>query len=70
MSELNQLLLDFDYKTNFNEHDFYLSESNSNAFNLINRWPDWDTNILNISVETFSGESHLATISKLKSTSC
>ena len=35
MSELNQLLLDFDYKTNFNEHDFYLSKSNSNAFNLI-----------------------------------
>ena len=39
MSELNQLLLDFDYKTNFNEHDFYLSKSNSSAFNLINRWP-------------------------------
>ena len=46
MSELNQLLLDFDYKTNFNEHDFYLSKSNSNAFNLINRWPDWDKKIL------------------------
>ena len=47
MSELNQLLLDFDYKTNFNEHDFYLSKSNSNAFNLINRWPDWNKKILN-----------------------
>ena len=35
MSELNQLLLGLDYKTNFNEHDFYLSKSNSNAF-LIN----------------------------------
>ena len=55
MSELNQLLLDFDYKTNFNEHDFYLSKSNSNAFNLINRWPDWDKKILNISGEKFSG---------------
>ena len=60
MSELNQLLLDFDYKTNFNEHDFYLSKSNSNAFNLINRWPDWDKKILNISGEKFSGKSHLA----------
>ena len=67
MSELNQLLLDFDYKTNFNEHDFYLSESNSNAFNLINRWPDWDKKILNISGEKFSGKSHLANIFKLKS---
>ena len=66
MSELNQLLLDFDYKTNFNEHDFYLSKSNSNAFNLINRWPDWDKKILNISGEKFSGKSHLANIFRLK----
>ena len=67
MSELNQLLLAFDYKTNFNEHDFYLSKSNSNAFNLIYRWPDWDKKILNISGEKFSGKSHLANIFKLKS---
>ncbi len=67
MSELNQLLLNFDYKTNFNEHDFYLSKSNSNAFNLIYRWPDWDKKILNISGEKFSGKSHLANIFKLKS---
>ena len=67
MSELNQLHLAFDYKTNFNEHDFYLSKSNSNAFNLINRWPDWDKKILNISGEKFSGKSHLANIFKLKS---
>ena len=67
MSELNQLLLELDYKTNFNEHDFYLSKSNSNAFNLINRWPDWNKKILNISGEKFSGKSHLANIFKLKS---
>ena len=67
MSELNQLLLKLDYKTNFNEHDFYLSKSNSNAFNLINKWPDWDKKILNISGEKFSGKSHLANIFKLKS---
>ena len=67
MRELNQLLLAFDYKTNFNEHDFYLSKSNSNAFNLIYRWPDWDKKILNISGEKFSGKSHLANIFRLKS---
>ena len=26
MNELNQLLLKLDHKTNFNEHDFYLSK--------------------------------------------
>ena len=67
MSELNQLLLELDYKTNFNEHDFYISKSNSNAFNLINSWPEWDKKILNISGEKFSGKSHLANIFKLKS---
>ena len=67
MSELNQLLLNLDYKINFNEHDFYLSQSNSNAFNMINRWPEWDKKILNISGEKFSGKSHLANIFRLKS---
>ena len=67
MNELNQLLLEFDYKTNFNEHDFYLSKSNYSAFNLIDRWPDWDKKILNISGEKFSGKSHLANIFKSKS---
>ena len=67
MSELNQLLLELDYKTNFNEHDFYLSKSNQNAFNLVNSWPDWNKKILNISGEKFSGKSHLANIFKLKS---
>ena len=67
MSELNQLLLELDYKSNFNEHDFYLSKSNSNAFNLINKWPNWNKKILNISGEKFSGKSHLANIFRLKS---
>ena len=67
MSDLNQLLLELDYKTNFNEHDFYLSKSNADAFNFINRWPDWEKKILNISGEKFSGKSHLANIFKLKS---
>ena len=67
MSELNQFLLELNHKTNFNEHDFYLSKSNYNAFNLINRWPDWNKKILNISGEKFSGKSHLANIFKIKS---
>ena len=67
MKELNQLLLNFDHKTNFNEHDFYLSKSNEYAFTLINKWPIWQKNILYISGEKFSGKSHLANIFKEKS---
>ncbi len=67
MRELNQLLLDFDIKTNFNEHDYYVSASNYFAFNLIDKWPKWEKKILNISGEKFSGKTHLANIFKFKS---
>tara|TARA_B100000579_G_C22740452_1_gene808836 strand:+ start:568 stop:1224 length:657 start_codon:yes stop_codon:yes gene_type:complete len=67
MRELNQLLLDFDIKRNFNEHDYYVSDSNYFAFNLIENWPKWEKKILNISGEKFCGKTHLANIFKLKS---
>jgi len=66
MRELNQLLLDFDVKKNFNEHDYYVSDSNYFAFNLIDKWPKWEKRILNISGERFSGKTHLANIFKSK----
>ena len=67
MSELNQLLLNFDIKRNFNDHDYYVSESNYFAFNLIDKWPKWEKRILNISGEKYSGKTHLANIFKSKS---
>ena len=67
MSELNQLLLDFDYNIEFNEHDYYVSSSNYLAFNLIQNWPIWEKKILNISGDTFSGKTHLAKIFQEKS---
>ena len=66
MSELNQLLLDFNYKNNFNNHDFYVSKSNFFAFSIIEKWPKWGKRIVNISGEKFSGKSHLANIFKSK----
>ena len=66
MKELNQLLLDFDIKKNFNDYDYYVSDSNYFAFNLIDKWPKWEKRILNISGERFSGKTHLANIFKSK----
>ena len=67
MSELNQLLLNFDIKRTFNDNDYYVSDSNYFAFNLIDKWPKWEKKILNISGEKFSGKTHLANIFKLRS---
>jgi len=62
MKSLNQLLLDFDYQQNFREDDFYVGKSNFYPFELINNWPKWEKNFLNISGEKFSGKTHLTNI--------
>ena len=62
MKDLNQLLLNFEYKQNFKDDDFYVSNSNYYAFNLINTWPKWEKNFLNITGEKFSGKTHLTNI--------
>jgi len=62
MKSLNQLLLDFDHKQNFKHDDFYVSKSNYYIFELINKWPKWEKNFLNINGEKYSGKTHLANI--------
>ena len=62
MKSLNQLLLDFDYEQNFKDDDFYVGKSNYYTFELINKWPKWEKNFLNISGEKFCGKTHLVNI--------
>ncbi|MDA7755906.1 DnaA/Hda family protein [Candidatus Pelagibacter sp.] len=62
MKNLNQLLLDFDYEQNFRDDDFYVGKSNFYPFEIINNWPKWEKNFLNISGEKFSGKTHLTNI--------
>ena len=42
--------------------DFYVSKSNFFAFSLLDSWPKWEKNILNIHGEKYSGKSHLSEI--------
>ena len=62
MKNLNQLLLGFEYEQNFRDDDFYVGKSNYYPFELINKWPKWEKNFLNISGEKFSGKTHLTNI--------
>ena len=62
MKNLNQLLLNFKQKQNFNYNDYYVSKSNYYAFQMIEKWPKWEKNILNIYGEKFSGKTHLVNI--------
>ncbi len=62
MKDLNQMLLKFNQKKNFNYEDFFVSKSNYFAFTLIEKWPKWEKNIVNIYGEKSSGKTHLANI--------
>tara|TARA_Y100000591_G_scaffold290515_1_gene276383 strand:- start:168 stop:830 length:663 start_codon:yes stop_codon:yes gene_type:complete len=62
MKDLNQQILKFNYEQNFKEDDFYVSKSNIHIFKLLNKWPKWEKNFLNINGERFSGKSHLINI--------
>ena len=62
MKDLNQEIIKFDYEQNFKDDDFYVSKSNKHIFDLLNNWPRWEKNFLNISGKKFSGKSHLVNI--------
>jgi len=62
MSDLDQKIIKFDHEKNFKYEDFYVSKSNDHIFNLLNKWPRWEKNFLNINGEKFSGKTHLINI--------
>ena len=62
MKNLNQQILKFDYEQNFKDQDFYVSKSNEYSFKLLNSWPKWEKNFLNLIGEKFSGKTHLVNI--------
>ena len=66
MKDLKQLLFKFNNNKNYHSEDFFVSESNFFAYNLLLKWPNWGKNILNIYGEKFSGKSHLSNIFKKK----
>ena len=62
MSNLNQLILNFNHEQNFKDQDFYVAKSNEFSFKLLNSWPKWEKNFVNLIGQKFSGKSHLVNI--------
>jgi len=62
MRDLNQLILNFDIEQNFKDQDFYVTKSNEFSFKLLNSWPKWEKNFVNLIGQKFSGKSHLVNI--------
>ena len=42
MKETDQQIINFDYKENFKNEDFYISKSNNHIIDLFNIWPKWE----------------------------
>ena len=62
MKDLSQKIIKFDHEKNYKFDDFYVSKSNKHIFDILNNWPKWEKNFLNISGENFSGKTHLINI--------
>ena len=62
VKNLNQLILNFDHEQNFKDQDFYMAKSNEYSFKLLNSWPKWEKNFVNLNGQKFSGKTHLINI--------
>ena len=62
MRDLNQQIIKFDYGQNYENEDFFISKSNKHIFDLLNKWPRWEKNFLNVIGENFSGKTHIINI--------
>ena len=62
IKDLRQQLFNFRFNKSFNKIDFFVSESNFYAYNLILSWPKWEKKIINIFGERYSGKTHLIQI--------
>ena len=63
---MNQLTFKFPFSRKYYEQDFFVSSNNFSAYKLIDSWPNWPGNWLNIFGEKGSGKSHLSKILEKK----
>ena len=59
---MSQITFKFPFKTSYYEKDFYVSSNNFAAYKLIESWPNWPGNNINIFGPSGSGKTHLANI--------
>ena len=64
----DQLILKFPSNEIYLKEDFYVSNSNKEAYEFVSGWPKWIKNIANIFGPSGSGKTHLASILKSKTT--
>ncbi|MGL4636526.1 MAG: hypothetical protein ACRCWF_11135 [Beijerinckiaceae bacterium] len=66
MVEQRQLPLELALEPRFGEEDFLISQSNADAYGMVEIWPDWPGRELAVTGPAASGKSHLAAIWALR----
>ena len=61
-----QLLFDLKKKKIYEKDDFLVSDSNKEAYKLINRWPNWSSRKIIIFGDSGTGKTHLSRILQKK----
>ena len=62
VKDIRQQLFNFKFNKSFNKNDFFVSDSNFYAYNLLISWPKQEKKIININGERYSGKTHLIEI--------
>ena len=62
IKDLRQQIFKFKNNSDFNKSDFFVSQSNFFAYNLLKSWPKWEKKFINVFGEKKSGKSHLTNI--------
>jgi len=62
IKDLRQLIFDFEHSKSFKKNDFFISDSNYFAYELLMSWPKWEKKLVNIFGGKSSGKSHLTEI--------
>ena len=63
---MDQLVFKFPFSKKYYEQDFFVSSNNFSAYKLIESWPNWPGNWLNIFGSSGSGKTHLTKILEKK----
>ena len=63
---VDQLILNFPSNKVYLNEDYYVSQSNKEAYEFINSWPKWIKRTVNLFGPSGSGKTHLASILKSK----
>ena len=64
--KMDQLVFKFPFSKKYYEQDFFVSSNNFSAYKLIESWPNWPGNWLNIFGSSGSGKTHLTKILEKK----